>query len=99
MRIQIVSILFAWALAAATVDHQQVQAFSVSNNPNNNMAVRPDASSAVEEALKITAAFGIGSKEAKVAWDTVEELDASDNRCVLVIPKMCPFFLLVNRRK
>ena len=43
---------------------------------------RPDASKAVEEALKITASFGIDSKEAKVAWDIVEEIDASDNRCV-----------------
>lgn len=38
--------------------------------------VRPDASAAVEEALKVTAAFGIESNEAKVAWDIVEELDA-----------------------
>jgi len=45
--------------------------------------VRPDASSAVEEALKISAAFGIESKEAKVAWDIVEEMDASDNRYAL----------------
>ena len=42
--------------------------------------LRPDASTAVEEALKITAAFGIESNEAKVAWDIVEEIDASDNR-------------------
>ena len=41
---------------------------------------RPDASRAVEEALKITASFGIDSNEAKVAWDIVEEMDASDNR-------------------
>ena len=42
--------------------------------------VRPDASALVEQALKTTAAFGITSPEAKVAWDIVEELDASDNR-------------------
>jgi hypothetical protein len=47
-------------------------------------AVRPDIiSTRVEEALKITASFGIDSKEAQVAWDIVEELNASDNRCVL----------------
>jgi hypothetical protein len=43
-------------------------------------AVRPDTSARVEEALKITASFGIDSKEAQVAWDIVEEMDASDNR-------------------
>jgi len=42
--------------------------------------IRPDASAAVEEALKITASFGIDSKEAAAAWDIVEEIDASDNR-------------------
>ena len=41
--------------------------------------VRPDASAAVEEALKITATHGIESKEARVAWDIVEEMNASDN--------------------
>ena len=45
---------------------------------------RPDASSLVEEALKITAAHGIDSKQAQVAWDAVEEVDASDNRWVVV---------------
>ena len=59
-----------------------VQGFSVSN-PSSSVR-RPDASTAVEEALKITAAFGVESKEAKVAWDIVEEMDASDNRCVSV---------------
>jgi len=42
--------------------------------------VRPDASAAVEEALKVTASFGIDSKEARVAWEIVEEIDSSDNR-------------------
>jgi CP12 domain len=43
---------------------------------------RPDSSGAVKLAMEITAAKGINSPEAKVAWDIVEELDASDNRCV-----------------
>lgn len=41
---------------------------------------RLDTSAAVEEALKKTATFGIDSDEARVAWDIVEEMDASDNR-------------------
>lgn len=58
-----------------------IQAFSVSKPSSVR---RPDTSTAVEEAMKITAAFGIDSSEAKVAWDSVEEMDASDNRCVCV---------------
>jgi hypothetical protein len=44
------------------------------------MNARVDTSSLVEEALKVTATYGITSKEAQVAWDAVEEADASDNR-------------------
>lgn len=42
--------------------------------------VRPDTANLVEEALKISAAYGLDSKEAAVAWDAVEEVDSSDNR-------------------
>ena len=65
------AVAFAFLVAAGG-------AFSVGNKPP--AVVGPDASAAVEEALKITAAFGINSPEAKVAWDVVEEMDASDNR-------------------
>jgi hypothetical protein len=64
-------------------DHVVVQGFVASPVPRTTArsttqqaVVRPDASAAVEEALKVTAAFGIESNEAKVAWDIVEELDA-----------------------
>ena len=61
-----IATLLILALAVATT-----HAFSVA---------RPDTTNLVEEALKVTASFGIDSKEAKVAWDIVEEMDASDNR-------------------
>jgi len=70
----------AFALVLVLASTSCCQAFSVSKP--GSAAVRPDAASAVEEALKITAAFGIESNEAKVAWDIVEEMDASDNRFV-----------------
>lgn len=54
-----------------------VHAFSAGPRPTT---VRPDSSVLVEEALKVTAAYGIESKEAALAWETVEEMDASDNR-------------------
>lgn len=41
---------------------------------------RVDSSEAVEAALKASKEFGPTSKEARVAWDIVEEMDSSDNR-------------------
>jgi len=41
---------------------------------------RQDASALVEEALKITSSYGLGSSEAKLAWETVEDVDSSDTR-------------------
>lgn len=41
---------------------------------------RPDATSAVQEAMEATKKFGPTSKEARVAWDIVEEMDSSDIR-------------------
>ena len=41
---------------------------------------RPDASQAIQNALAASKEFGATSKEARVAWDIVEEMDASDNR-------------------
>ena len=40
---------------------------------------RTDASAAIQAAQEASAKFGPTSPEAKVAWDTVEEMDASDN--------------------
>ena len=54
-----------------------VYGFSASNV---RMGDRPDTANLVEDALKISATFGLDSKEAAVAWDAVEEVDASDNR-------------------
>lgn len=40
---------------------------------------RPDSSGAVQEALEASRKFGSTSSEARIAWEVVEELDASDN--------------------
>lgn len=45
---------------------------------------RPDASAAISHALEMSKKFGPTSKEAALAWDIVEEMDASDNRFVFV---------------
>lgn len=41
---------------------------------------RPDSSDAVQEALEASRKFGPTSSEARIAWEVVEEIDASDNR-------------------
>lgn len=43
---------------------------------------RTDASAAIQAAQEATNKYGPTSPEAKVAWDTVEEMDSSDNRYV-----------------
>jgi hypothetical protein len=48
--------------------------------PSSSSALfsRPDSSAAVADALRISQEFGASSDEAKVAWETVEEMDSSD---------------------
>jgi hypothetical protein len=70
--------LLALSAIIFSLSTSYADAFSAATNPSR--PIRPDASAAVEEALKVTAAFGIESKEARVAWDIVEEMDSSDNR-------------------
>ena len=41
---------------------------------------RVDASDLIKEAMEISKKYGASSPEARVAWDAVEEVDASDNR-------------------
>lgn len=75
----------ALALIAATAVSPSV-AFTAglarTNNRNNNglsLSARVDSSELVKEAMKITDKFGSTSAEARLAWETVEEIDASDN--------------------
>lgn len=51
----------------------------LSSFPYVVMMVRPDSSQEIQEALRKSKEFGNDSKEARVAWDIVEEIDASDN--------------------
>ena len=44
------------------------------------LAARVDSSELVAAAMKITEKFGSTSPQARLAWETVEEVDASDNR-------------------
>ena len=42
--------------------------------------VRPDATDAIAEALRLSEEYGASSPEARVAWDVVEEMDSNDSR-------------------
>ena len=44
-----------------------------------NLRARADSSSAIDDAMQISKEYGYGSSQAQVAWDIVEEIDASDN--------------------
>jgi hypothetical protein len=43
-------------------------------------ATHPDASAAIEAAVKASKTYGPTSPEARVAWEVVEDIAASDNR-------------------
>ena len=47
-----------------------------------SVALQSSSANAIEAALAATKKYGPTSKEAAVLWDIVEEMDASDNRCV-----------------
>lgn len=43
-------------------------------------AVRPDTSALIQEAMQASKTFGPTSTEARLAWEAVEEMDASTNQ-------------------
>lgn len=45
-------------------------------------STRPDATTAIQSAMEASKKFGSTSPEARLAWEAVEEMDASDNRYV-----------------
>lgn len=47
---------------------------------------RPDSADAVAEAERISKEFGADSKEARVAWDIVEEMDSNDSSPAMAQP-------------
>lgn len=44
-----------------------------------NVDIRPDTSDLVAKAMAASEEFGATSREARLAWETVEEMDASTN--------------------
>jgi len=54
-------------------------AFAPSQSGRNSVALRAAGSAEIEAALAASKKYGATSKEARVLWDIVEEMDASDN--------------------
>ena len=51
----------------------------------SSLNARPDSSAAVADALRISKEFGSTSNEARLAWETVEEMDAADQSPAMMI--------------
>ena len=60
------------------------------SSPSAVYNARVDSSDAVADALRISREKGATSSEARVAWDIVEELDASDNSVAYKIQPVRP---------
>lgn len=50
-----------------------------------SVALRSAGPEAIQAAMDASKKYGAASKEARVLWDIVEEMDASDNRYVLLL--------------
>ena len=71
---------------------------SPNNAPRSTFVLKgsqADSSEAISAALAASKKFGSTSKEAKLAWEVVEEMDASDDRFVLNISYIISTHILV----
>mmetsp|Transcript_44070 Transcript_44070/g.92692 ORF Transcript_44070/g.92692 Transcript_44070/m.92692 type:complete len:102 (+) Transcript_44070:199-504(+) len=57
-------------------------AFAPAQSGRNSFALRAAGPEAIQAAMEASKKYGPASKEARVLWDIVEEMDASDNRYV-----------------
>lgn len=73
-------LLLLAALASSTV------AFAPSSSGRTTVALHAAGSADIEAALAASKEFGPTSKEARVLWDIVEEMDASDNSVATKAP-------------
>ena len=80
------SLTFATAATAATMLFTSEAFMPSAISSRQSLALKTSAdSNAVQEALHASKTFGPTSREARVAWDIVEEIRASDNRYVVLL--------------
>jgi hypothetical protein len=70
----------AFCILAATASSTTAFAPTLTTKFTTALFDRVDSSDLVNEALEISKKFGATSPEARLAWEAVEEVDASDNR-------------------
>jgi hypothetical protein len=71
---------FCLSIALLAVSAQAFAPAPFGVRSKTQLAVKTDSSALVKEALEISKKFGASSAEARLAWETVEEIDSSDNR-------------------
>lgn len=73
---------FTIALLSLLAASEAFQPAIVTHRPTTALGVssRPDATELIKNAVAISQKFGKDSPEARLAWEVVEEVDASDNR-------------------
>jgi hypothetical protein len=80
----IMKLALAFTLSTSVAAFTVAPSFS-SFRSTTSLSARPDSSAAIQQAMEISKTYGASSPEAAVAWDAIEEMDASDNRYVEVI--------------
>jgi len=77
----ILSIVFISSEAATTVGafSSPRSTHTISRQTALHGTVRPDATEAIADALRMSEEYGATSSEARVAWDIVEEMDSNDS--------------------
>ena len=86
-------------LALSFILCASVNGFIAPNTPRTSFVLkgsRADSSEAISAALEASKKFGATSKEAKLAWEIVEDIDASDDRCVYILSPSLQLILVLD---
>lgn len=67
-----------WGVRTCNNDLHRPKTTTTTTQTTRLAAGRPDATQAIQEALRITKEKGARSAEARIAWEAVEEMDSSD---------------------
>ena len=75
-----ISVALLSAFLASSEAFSPISRYAGRTTTTNLYNARADTADMVQEALDASKKFGATSKEAMLAWEAVEEVDASDNR-------------------
>ena len=80
MKFSIAFVATAFSVSSTAAFNANLRDFSSSSTRLMATKNKADASNLIAEAMKITEKHGSTSPEARLAWEAVEEVNASDNR-------------------